>query len=200
MTSIHGAQGGGGATPRPGGSESHLPRGSGISPREPPHGLTALGEVTPQVGKSRSSASPLSPWKHKARAWPLALLPAPSGPYSPCSSLRLRGCRPSWTKPGRGWLRCVRSFRTARRAGRDFAGRSWRPSGPWEMRPVRRTCCSALMLSCGPPYAGLRRRRPGTSPWSLRGPKAHPGDKGCGMWDHLPISCRPDGGGVDSLS
>lgn len=135
---------------------------------------------------------------------------APAGPTATRSSLRPRGCGHSWRRHRRGWPRCARSCRAARRAARGCAGRPWRPGRHWATRPARRTCCSSPTPSCGPPSAGLSRRRPGMAAalWShcwgalaapqltqghaWRGPGAKP--VGCG------ISCwaGPDNSGVDA--
>lgn len=167
-----------------------LGRGQGATPGQEGQSVTSPGSRTslceapaasrrrrgdPQVGKSRLPASPSSIWGHRAGGTlvlpdqsPMPIhgpSPLPSGgPYSPCSSPRLRGCGPSWTRPRKGWPCCVGSCRPARRAVRGFAGRPWRSSGHWVMRPVRRKCCSVPTLSCGLRSAGLSRRRPGTRP------------------------------------
>lgn len=74
---------------------------------------------------------------------------------------RSRGCGYSWRRYRRGWSRCVRSCRVARRVARGCVGRFWRFGRYWATRFARRTCCSFLTSSCGLSFVGLSRRRLG---------------------------------------
>lgn len=61
----------------------------------------------------------------------------------------------------RGWLNCVKNFRTVKRVVKGYAGKPWRLTGHWRMRFRRRIYCNIPTPSCGPPSTGLSKRKPG---------------------------------------